>query len=60
MANKEDEVRLIAYSLWEQEGYPNGKDYEHWFSAESIWEEKQKPKSTSKNTSKAMPAKKKS
>ncbi len=67
MAKKEDEVQLIAYSLWEAEGYPNGKDYEHWFRAETIWEEKQKPKSTPKSNqqipkiaNKVMPAKKKS
>jgi len=36
---KEDEVRLIAYNIWEQEERINGKDSEHWFRAEVIWEE---------------------
>jgi hypothetical protein len=40
---KEDEIRLIAYNIWEQESCPNGKDCEHWFRAEAIWEEQQKP-----------------
>jgi hypothetical protein len=40
--NREDEIRLIAYSIWEQEGCLNGKDCEHWFRAEAIWEEQQK------------------
>lgn len=37
---KEDEIRLIAYTIWEQEGCLNGKDCEHWFKAEAIWEER--------------------
>jgi hypothetical protein len=40
---KEDEIRLIAYNIWEQEGCINRKDCEHWFRAEAIWEEQQKP-----------------
>ena len=39
----EDGIRLIAYNIWEQEGCIHGKDYEHWFRAEAIWEEQQKP-----------------
>jgi hypothetical protein len=35
---KEDDIRLIAYGLWEQEGCPNGKDCEHWYKAELIWD----------------------
>ena len=40
---KEDEVRLIAYSIWEEDGCPNGRDCEHWFRAEVIWDQQQKP-----------------
>jgi hypothetical protein len=39
---REDEIRLIAYTIWEQEECPNGKDCEHWFRAEAFWEEQQK------------------
>jgi hypothetical protein len=39
---KEDEIRLIAYTIWEEEGCPHGKDCEHWQRAEVIWEQKQK------------------
>jgi hypothetical protein len=49
MADKESEIKLIAYSLWELEGCPNGKDCEHWYRAEAIWEEKNKAKYNSKN-----------
>jgi len=38
---REEEIRLIAYSIWEQEGCCNGHDMEHWLRAEAIWEEKQ-------------------
>jgi hypothetical protein len=41
-----DEVRMIAYNLWEREGCVNGKDCEHWFRAEAIWKDQQKPETT--------------
>ena len=41
---KEDEIRLIAYNIWEQEGCTNGKDCQHWFRAEAVWDKQQKPK----------------
>ena len=40
---REDEIRLIAYKIWEEEGCPNGRDCEHWFRAEVIWDQQQKP-----------------
>ena len=40
---REDEIRVIAYSIWEEEGCPNGRDCEHWFRAEVIWEQQQNP-----------------
>lgn len=39
---KEDEIKIIAYSIWEQDGCCDGHDCEHWLKAEVIWEEKQK------------------
>jgi hypothetical protein len=39
---KEDEVRLIAYKLWEEEGCTIGQDCEYWYKAEIIWEQNQK------------------
>ena len=47
---KEDEIRIIAYSIWEQEGSCDGHDCEHWLKAEVIWEEKQKQKAIVKST----------
>ncbi|HEX7474488.1 MAG TPA: DUF2934 domain-containing protein [Dehalococcoidales bacterium] len=37
---KEDEIRLIAYHIWEEEDCQNGHDCEHWFRAETLWEKK--------------------
>ncbi|MBX5010395.1 DUF2934 domain-containing protein [Rhizobium lentis] len=33
-ATREDEIRKRAYSLWEQEGRPEGKHRDHWIRAE--------------------------
>jgi hypothetical protein len=44
MMTKEEEIKLIAYSIWESEGCPNGLEWEHWFIAQNIWEEQQKKK----------------
>ncbi len=46
---KEDEIKLIAYSIWESKGCPNGHEWEHWFIAQNIWEQ-QKKKTVEKNT----------
>jgi hypothetical protein len=34
---KEDEIRLMAYNLWVEEGRLEGRDQEYWFKAEAIW-----------------------
>ena len=47
---REDEIRLIAYNLWEEEGCVNGQDCEHWYRAEVIWEQQQKPAVRSSRT----------
>jgi hypothetical protein len=41
-SGKDNEIRLIAFRIWEQEGRPNGHAVEHWLRAEKIWEGKQK------------------
>lgn len=38
-----DEIRSIAYQIWEEEGYPEGRDVEHWLRAEMIWQERNQP-----------------
>jgi len=41
MIQHDDEVREIAYKIWEEEGYPQGRDQDHWFKAEAVWQERQ-------------------
>jgi len=47
---REDEIRVIAYSIWEEEGFCDGHDCEHWLKAEVVWEEKQKDEAASRET----------
>ena len=47
---REDEIRIIAYRIWEEEGCCDGHDCEHWLKAEVIWEEKQKNEAASTDT----------
>ncbi len=49
---REDEIRVIAYSIWEQEGCRDGHDCEHWLKAEVIWKEKER---TASGNNKAAP-----
>ena len=37
----EEEIRELAYSIWQQEGQPEGKDLEHYFRAKKILEDKE-------------------
>lgn len=39
----ENEIRLMAYYIWEKENRPNGRDVEHWLKAEEIWERRHLP-----------------
>jgi hypothetical protein len=36
MDDKEQRIREIAYSLWKEEGYPEGRADEHWAAAEAV------------------------
>jgi hypothetical protein len=46
---REDEIRLIAYRIWEEEGCINGHDCDHWFQAEMIWEQQQKQETVARS-----------
>lgn len=37
----EEQIKELAYQLWEQEGRPDGKDWEHYFKAKRILEERE-------------------
>lgn len=43
---REDEIRQIAYYIWQQDGCCEGHDIEYWCKAEVIWLEKQKAAAT--------------
>jgi hypothetical protein len=40
----EEQIRALAYSIWELEGHPPGKDVEHYYRAKSILEEQKTAK----------------
>ncbi|GEM_PF-3243790 len=44
---REDEIKKIAYEIWEREGRPHGKSGEHYFRAVKIYEERQRAASVS-------------
>jgi Protein of unknown function (DUF2934) len=46
---REDEIRTIAYYIWQQEGCIDGHDCEHWIRAEAIWENREKQQASAKN-----------
>jgi hypothetical protein len=47
---REEEIKVIAYHIWEEESCCHGRDVEHWLKAEVVWEEKQKNEAGSKDT----------
>ena len=52
MGSKE-EIKLIAYRIWEQEGCQHGHDIEHWCRAELVWQEQQKAAKTERSAAKS-------
>jgi hypothetical protein len=39
---REDEIRIIAYALWVQDGCNHKNAVKHWLQAETIWEQNRK------------------
>ena len=37
----EEQIRALAYTIWEQEGCPEGKREEHYYRAKQILEEQE-------------------
>ena len=35
--NRDDEIRQLAYRLWQEAGCPDGNETQHWLTAETIW-----------------------
>lgn len=40
----EEQIRELAYAIWQQEGRPEGKDAEHYFRARQILEQQETAK----------------
>ncbi len=40
--SKEEQVRKLAYQIWQREGCPNGRSWEHWMQAEKEFKEQTK------------------
>jgi len=49
----DEEVRQLAYMIWQEEGCPNGSDVQHWLKAEEIWRKTHQPKKSRAKSSKA-------
>ena len=48
--NADEEIRQIAYRLWQEEGCPDGQEVQHWLRAQLIWEETNRPQSKPKSS----------
>ena len=57
---RDQEIRELAYRLWQEEGSSHGYDVEHWLRAQMILEEinrpQSKPKALKKRKSKRISA----
>ena len=47
---RDEQIRELAYRIWQEEGYPYGHEVQHWLEAESIWQENHRAKSTPKQS----------
>jgi hypothetical protein len=41
MSGRDDRIREIAHSIWEEEGRPAGQEERHWQMAESAFEQEE-------------------
>ena len=46
--NREEEIRQLAYRLWQEAGCPEGIEAQHWLKAEAIWLEEHRAPSKAK------------
>lgn len=37
---REEQIRSLAYNIWQEEGCPHGRNVEHWLKAEAILQSK--------------------
>jgi hypothetical protein len=46
--DRNEEIRKLAYRLWQESGCPNGSDLQHWLKAQELWQENHRPKTRTK------------
>jgi len=47
---RDEEIRELAYRIWQAEGYPHGCEVQHWLKAEAIWLKDHRPKNKPKRS----------
>ena len=55
--NRDEEIRQLAYQLWQQAGCPEGDGVQNWLNAEAIWLEQHCAPSQAKAAKAAKPRK---
>lgn len=35
--NRDEAIQQLAYQFWQEAGYPQGNDVQHWLKAEAVW-----------------------
>ena len=48
--NRDQEIRQLAYRLWQEAGCPDGNETQHWLKAETIWLEEHRSQSGGKQS----------
>jgi hypothetical protein len=56
-SDRDEEVRQLAYRLWQEAGCPNGTDVQHWLKAQELWQENHRPKIRTKPSKAKKPGK---
>lgn len=51
----EEEIRTLAYKIWQDEGQPEGKDVEHYYRARQMLEEREASMRVAKPEAKPQP-----
>lgn len=55
--NRDEEIRQLAYRIWQEAGCPDGNDVQNWLTAEAIWLQQHGAPSQAKSTKAAKPRK---
>ena len=46
--DRDEEIRQLAYRIWQESGCSNGSELQHWLKAQELWQEKHRPKNRTK------------